>query len=68
MRKSNIHHNMHKTQFQANVEIPLVGLIDKRLNITHEVWLSQHTYIANSWFQKANNIRNVKDKYMFVTK
>ena len=36
-RKLNIHHNMHQAQFQENVEIPLVELIDKRLNIFTDI-------------------------------
>ena len=36
-RKSNILHNMHRVQFQVNVEIPLVKHIDKRLTITPDM-------------------------------
>ena len=41
-RKSNIHHNMHQAQFQDNVKIPLVELIDRRLE---HIFILYITYI-----------------------
>ena len=47
-RKSSIHHNMNQAQFQETVEIPLVELIDKRLNISPDMIIENSVTIENN--------------------